>query len=57
MHGLLLINFLLVSCSGTTKISSFPGGAKVYIDDEFKGKTPYSHTDSKPSWGKIKVTF
>lgn len=38
---------LFASCSSTTLIQSLPGGAKVYLNDEFAGMTPHSHTDSK----------
>ena len=38
---------LLSSCASTTMIQSTPNGAKVYLDGETVGKTPYSHTDTK----------
>ena len=38
---------LLSSCASTTMIRSTPSGAKVYLDGEIVGKTPYSHTDTK----------
>lgn len=38
---------LFASCQSTTMIQSSPGEAKVYINDEYKGKTPYMHTDTK----------
>ena len=38
---------LLSGCSSTTMIKSTHSGAKVYLDGESVGKTPYSHTDSK----------
>lgn len=38
---------LFASCSSTTLIQSVPSGAKVYLNDEYAGVTPYSHTDTK----------
>ena len=38
---------MFVSCSSTVKINSIPQGAKVYIDGEYKGLTPYEHSDTK----------
>lgn len=38
---------LLASCSSTTMIQSIPSGAKVYIDGQPVGTTPYRHTDTK----------
>lgn len=38
---------LLVSCSSKTLIQSNPSGAKVYLNGEAVGTTPYSHEDTK----------
>ena len=38
---------LLTSCVSTTLIRSNPTGAKVYIDGEPVGTTPYHHSDTK----------
>ncbi len=38
---------LLTSCASSTVIKSTPSGAKIYIDQEYKGVTPYTHKDSK----------
>ena len=38
---------LFTSCASTTMIQSDPKGAKVYIDDELVGETPYQHRDTK----------
>lgn len=35
------------SCSSTTLIQSSPSGAKVYLNGEYAGVTPYTHTDTK----------
>ncbi|MEI8085963.1 MAG: PEGA domain-containing protein [Paludibacter sp.] len=40
-------SILLASCSSSTMIISNPNKAKVYLDGEFVGETPYNHTDSK----------
>lgn len=41
------IAFLAASCASTTLISSEPAGAKVYLNGEFVGTTPYTYTDTK----------
>lgn len=38
---------LLASCSSKTLIQSNPSGAKVYLNGEAVGTTPYAHEDSK----------
>ncbi len=38
---------LFSSCASTTLIQSTPSGAKVYLDGEAVGETPYSLTDTK----------
>lgn len=38
---------LLVSCSSKTLIQSNPSGAKVYLNGEAVGTTPYTHEDTK----------
>ena len=38
---------LAASCASTTMIQSEPPGAKVYVDGEPMGKTPYTYTDTK----------
>jgi hypothetical protein len=38
---------LLSSCASTTMIQSTPSGAKLYLNGENVGKTPYSYTDTK----------
>lgn len=48
MISLLLAgSILLTSCASTTVIQSHPSGAKVYLDGESVGTTPYSHRDTK----------
>jgi hypothetical protein len=38
---------LLSSCASTTMIQSNPTGAKVYLNGESVGTTPYTHSDTK----------
>ena len=38
---------LFASCSSATLIESNPSGAKVYMNGEYKGVTPYSYSDTK----------
>lgn len=40
-------SLLLASCSSTTMINSSPSGAKVYLNGEAVGTTPYKHSDTK----------
>jgi hypothetical protein len=44
---LLAVAILFSGCASTTLIQSIPGDAKIYIDGQPVGKTPYSHTDTK----------
>ena len=43
----LAVSLILASCTSTTMIQSIPSGAKVYVDGQPMGKTPYTHTDTK----------
>ena len=38
---------LFTSCASSTLIQSYPSGAKVYVDGQAVGITPYWHTDTK----------
>jgi hypothetical protein len=38
---------LFASCASTTLINTTPAGAKVYLDGEAVGTTPYTHKDTK----------
>ena len=38
---------LFASCSSTTLIQTEPSGAKVYMNEEYKGVTPLSYSDTK----------
>lgn len=44
---LLVASIMLSSCASTTLIQSTPDEAKVYLNDELVGKTPYSMRDKK----------
>lgn len=44
---ILAITIFLSSCASNTLIQSTPSGARVYINDEPVGITPYLHTDTK----------
>lgn len=37
----------MTSCASTTRIETYPSGAKLYVDGEFVGETPCDYTDSK----------
>ena len=46
--ALLLSSAILLSgCASTTIINSSPNGAKLYVDGEPVGTTPYTYTDTK----------
>lgn len=45
--SLSLLGALLAGCTSTTVIKSSPQGAKVYLDNVYKGTTPYTQKDSK----------
>ncbi|QCR21290.1 PEGA domain-containing protein [Pontibacter sp. SGAir0037] len=44
---LLASSILFSSCASSTVIQSNPSGAKVYLDGEPVGETPYTHRDTK----------
>lgn len=44
---LLAVGVFLGSCSSTTLIQSNPSGAKVYMNEEYKGTTPFTYSDTK----------
>jgi hypothetical protein len=44
---LLAVLVLMTSCVSTTMIQSSPMGAKIYIDGQPSGTTPYSYSDTK----------
>ncbi|MDD3079445.1 MAG: PEGA domain-containing protein [Paludibacter sp.] len=44
---LMSVILLFASCASSTMINSIPSGAKVYINGEPVGTTPYLYTDTK----------
>lgn len=44
--GIISVLFLS-ACTSMTQIQTVPPGAKIYINDEFGGETPYTLTDTK----------
>lgn len=44
---LLAATVLFASCSSATLIQSDPNGAKLYMNGEYMGVTPYSYSDTK----------
>ncbi|HET7732707.1 MAG TPA: PEGA domain-containing protein [Paludibacter sp.] len=44
---ILAIAILFSSCASSTLIQSYPSDARVYVDGEFVGHTPYWYSDTK----------
>ena len=44
---LLAASILFASCSSTTLLTSSPSGAKVYLNGQSVGTTPYTHSDTR----------
>ncbi len=44
---MLAFSVLFASCASTTLIQTEPSGAKVYMNEEYKGVTPLSYSDTK----------
>ncbi|MFB6317593.1 PEGA domain-containing protein [Saccharicrinis sp. FJH54] len=44
---LMAVTVLFSSCVSSTVIRTLPEGAKLYMNDEFVGLTPYKHKDTK----------
>jgi hypothetical protein len=38
---------LISACTSMTQIQTVPPGAKIYVDDELRGETPYYLSDKK----------
>ena len=45
--ALLLFAATMIGCSSSTMIRSEPPGAKLYMNEQYKGETPYLYTDQK----------
>ena len=46
---------LFASCASSTMINTKPAGAKVFINGEAVGETPYLYTDTKISFSLVNV--
>jgi hypothetical protein len=44
--ALMTVFFFLFGCASATVIKSNPPGAKLILDGQFKGETPYTYSDS-----------
>lgn len=54
--AIFLVSLILFSsCASTTMIKSNPSGAKLYLNEQFVGKTPYRHSDTKIVGSNIEV--
>lgn len=54
---LLLLSLLNVSCSSFTRLETVPSGAKVYVNGEYAGKTPYRYQDTKITGSQTEIRF
>ncbi|VAW30261.1 hypothetical protein MNBD_BACTEROID07-2024, partial [hydrothermal vent metagenome] len=52
---ILFVTILFSSCASTTLIESTPSGARVYLNDQSVGVTPYTMRDSKIVWARTDV--
>lgn len=44
---ILSASILLSSCSSMTVFKTIPSGAKIYMNEEYMGTTPYTYSDTK----------
>lgn len=59
-HKVLLIltaSVLLTSCSSSTMITSSPSGAKLFLNGEAVGTTPYKYSDTKIVGATTNIKF
>jgi hypothetical protein len=54
---LLITAFLFSGCASTTLLTTAPPGAKVYVNGEVMGTTPYRYSDTKPALSSTRITF
>ncbi|MES2680188.1 MAG: PEGA domain-containing protein [Bacteroidota bacterium] len=52
---LLAASVFFASCASTTMIQSTPSGAKVFVNTEYVGTTPFQYEDSKISGNEVNV--
>ncbi len=55
ISAIIFVAILFSSCASTTLIESSPSGAKVYLNDQSVGVTPYTMRDSKIVWTTTNV--
>jgi len=55
--ALVSLFFFVIGCASATTINSNPSGAKIYLDKEYKGETPYTHSDRSILLTERKVTL
>lgn len=53
----LATSLFAMSCASTTIIRSMPDGANVYLNEEYAGKTPYAHSDTRVTGSCMVVTL
>jgi hypothetical protein len=49
--------FLMFAQTGSISVSSYPSGAKIFLDGSYKGKTPRTIIDVEPGYHTIKLTL
>ncbi|HOZ87523.1 MAG TPA: PEGA domain-containing protein [Bacteroidia bacterium] len=52
---LLAVSVLFSSCASTTMIQSTPSGAKVFVNTEYAGTTPYTYEDSRITGSEVSL--
>ena len=52
---ILFVTLFFSSCASTTVINSSPGGARVYLNNQSVGVTPYTMSDTKIVWTKTHI--
>jgi len=55
--ALMTVFFFLFGCASATLIKSNPPGAKLYLDGQFKGETPYTYSDKAAAGTMRTVTL
>jgi len=55
--ALMMIFFFLFGCASATVIKSNPPGAKLYLDGQPQGETPYTYTDKAAAGTSRAVTL
>lgn len=55
--ALSMVFFFLFGCASATVIKSNPPGAKLYLDGQYKGETPYTYSDRAAAGTMRSVTL